>query len=63
MQLFKSHAKPATKADMLYKMRVDIEAAVARANKYGIDSREIATTLEAQADYYRQRDAMFRSVL
>jgi hypothetical protein len=35
----------------------------ARARKSGIDAREIATALEAQAAYYRQHDAMFLSVL
>jgi hypothetical protein len=49
MKLFKSSAKPDTKADMLAKMRTDNEAAVARASKFGIHSREIATTLEAPA--------------
>jgi hypothetical protein len=63
MKLFKSPANPITKADMLAKMRADIEAAAASARKFGIDSREIAGILETNADMWRQADAMARSVL
>jgi hypothetical protein len=63
MSLFASKSQKPTKADALAKLRADIEAAAACANKFGIDAREIATILEGQSEYYRQRDAMFRSVL
>jgi hypothetical protein len=51
-----------TKADALAKLSADIGAAAARAEDAGIDAREVATILEGQAAYYRQRDAMFRAV-
>jgi hypothetical protein len=52
-----------TKGDALAKLRGAIAEAVAAARQSGIDSGEIATILESNADLSRQNDAMSRPVL